>query len=329
MSQRLRCYDDRHCQLEPQPEPPAPGPGEVVVASRYSAVNYKDALAVLGRARILRELPRTPGIDVAGVVQASGDERWRPGDAVVATGCGLGERIDGGFASWVRVPGDCLVALPDGLDLREAMLLGTAGVTAALAIERLQDNHQRPDLGPVVVTGATGGVGSLAIQMLHRLGYPVVALTGKASQADWLRGLGAGEVLLRQDVDRGEKPLEKAQWGGAIDTLGDDWLAWLIRTTRPGGNIAVVGLAAGYRLETTVLPFLLRGIALLGVHSVDLPPARRRRLWQRLAGDLRPPRLADIAAGEIPLHEVPAWCEQMLAGRSRGRMLVRFDTSSR
>ncbi len=324
MSRALRCYADRHCQLEPQPAPPEPGPGEVVIAGHYSAVNYKDALAVTGRARILRRLPLTPGIDVAGEVLASADPRWRPGDAVLVTGCGLGERIDGGYAAWVRVPGECVVALPAGLTPRQAMLLGTAGFTAALAIQRLEENHQRPALGPMVVTGATGGVGSLAVQMLAGLGFDVVAVTGKADRADWLRGLGAAEILLRQDVDFGEKPLETARWGGAIDMLGDDWLAWLTRTVRPHGNIAAVGLAAGYLLETTVMPFILRGISLLGINSVDVPAERRRAIWQRLAGPLRPPRLDDIAAGEITLDEVPAWCERMLTGQSHGRMLVRL-----
>lgn len=297
-------------------------PGDVVIRGRYSGVNYKDALAGTGRGRILRHFPLIGGIDVAGEVVSSDDAGFAPGDAVVVTGCGLSETRDGGYAELVRVPAECVVPLPDGLDAYAAMALGTAGFSAALAVMRLEENHQTPELGPILVTGATGGVGGFAVAMLAARGYEVHALTGKPESASYLRELGAAAVLDRHTLALGERPLESAQWGGAVDTLGGAVLAWLTRSVRPYGNIAAVGLAAGTELNTTVLPFILRGVSLLGIHSVDCPPAMRRAVWARMAGDLRPPRLADSVADTVGLEGLPAVFERVMQGAQQGRVVV-------
>lgn len=297
-------------------------PGNVVIRGRYSGVNYKDALAGTGRGRILRRFPLIGGIDVAGEVVSSDDAGFAPGDAVVVTGCGLSETRDGGYAELVRVPAECVVPLPDGLDAHAAMALGTAGFSAALAVMRLEENHQTPELGPLLVTGATGGVGGFAVAMLAALGYEVHALTGKPESAPYLRELGAAAVLDRHTLKLGERPLESAQWGGAVDTLGGAVLAWLTRSVRPYGNIAAVGLAAGTELNTTVLPFILRGVSLLGIHSVDCPSALRRAVWARMASDLRPPRLADSVADTVGLEGLPAVFERVMQGAQQGRVVV-------
>ncbi|AOV18258.1 quinone oxidoreductase [Acidihalobacter aeolianus] len=297
-------------------------PGDVVIRGRYSGVNYKDALAGTGRGRILRRFPLIGGIDVAGEVVSSDDAGFAPGDAVVVTGCGLSETRDGGYAELVRVPAECVVPLPDGLDAYAAMALGTAGFSAALAVMRLEENHQTPELGPILVTGATGGVGGFAVAMLAARGYEVHALTGKPESAPYLRELGAAAVLDRHTLALGERPLESAQWGGAVDTLGGAVLAWLTRSVRPYGNIAAVGLAAGTELNTTVLPFILRGVSLLGIHSVDCPPALRRAVWARMAGDLRPPKLIDSIADTVGLEGLPAVFERVMQGVQQGRVVV-------
>lgn len=299
-------------------------PGGVVIRGEYSSINYKDALAGTGEGRILRRYPLVGGVDVAGTVIESDDARVREGDKVVVNGCGLSETHDGGFAEYARVPADCVVALPEGLDTRTAMGLGTAGFTAALAIHRMELNGQAPALGPVAVTGATGGVGSLAIDMLGGLGYSVTAITSKADAADYLQTLGAHEVLNLKTAELGNKPLENAVWGGAVDNLGGDVLGWLTRTVRSDGNIASIGLAAGIALNTTVMPFILRGVNLLGINSVNVPRDLRIAVWQRIATDLRPRHLDQIATREVSLEELPAQLPAYIAGTVTGRTIVRL-----
>ncbi len=297
--------------------------GEVVIEAHYSGVNYKDALAATGRGKILRRFPLVGGVDVSGVVMESGDTRFKEGDAVLVTGCGLGESQDGGFSEVVRVPADWVVPLPEGLSLRDAMVLGTAGFTAALAIDRLEQNGQQPAHGPVVVTGASGGVGSIAVDLLSGSGYQVVALSRKPDDG-YLATLGVGRVIDTKVAAGSRAPLEKAQWGGAIDTVGGDVLAWLTRTLRPWGSIASIGLAGGAQLHTTVMPFILRGISLLGITSANCPMERRLKVWRRLVSDLKPRHLEHVVAGEVTLDELPELFERVLSGRHRGRYVVRL-----
>jgi NADPH2:quinone reductase len=311
-----------HAGIEvlPRPEPAA---GEVLVRLSHSSVNYKDALAGTGRGKILRTFPLVGGIDGAGVVEASMDARYREGDAVLATGWGLSFDHDGGYAGYLCCPADWLVPIPPGLDPRTAMILGTAGLTAALAVHRMQVNGQRPELGPVLVTGASGGVGSLAIAILTRLGYEVAAVSGKPALGDWLRALGARQILGREALADATRPLEQARWGGAIDSVGGELLAQITRTLVPNGNIAAVGLAGGHELHTTVMPFILRGVSLLGCNSVDVPAPLRAELWTRLAGDWRPANLEAVLTETIDLEGLPGAFERMLAGETHGRLLVR------
>jgi NADPH2:quinone reductase len=298
--------------------------GDVVIRGEYSSINYKDALAATGAGRILRRYPLVGGVDIAGTVVSSGDARVREGDRVVVCGCGLSESHDGGFAQYARVHGEWVTVLPDGLDTRTAMAIGTAGFTAGLAIHAMERNGQAPDQGPVAVTGATGGVGSLAIDMLGGRGYTVTALTSKRDAAAYLQSLGASDVLNLRDLEMGKRPLEKALWAGAIDNLGGEALAWLTRTTLPYGNIASIGLAAGAELHTTVMPFILRGVNLLGINSVAVPRALRIAIWSRLAGDLRPRHLDRIATREVGLDELPAQFQPYIDGTVTGRTLVRL-----
>ena len=298
--------------------------GEVVIRAEYSDVNYKDALAATGEGKILRRFPLVGGIDVAGSVESSADERFRAGDAVVVTGCGLGEDRDGGYAEFVRAPADGVIPLPDGFTTREAMMLGTAGFTAALAIHRMEHNGVNPDGGPVVVTGATGGVGSLAVNMLAGRGYEVVAVTGKPDSIDYLKSLGADSILLRQEIDYGKRPLERAQWQGAVDNVGGEMLTWLTRTTSWWGSIASIGLAGSHKLETTVMPFILRGVNLLGINSMATPRDLRLAIWQRIATDLKPKKLADICALELAFDDLPKAFRPLLDGQQTGRTLIRI-----
>jgi NADPH2:quinone reductase len=297
-------------------------PGNVVIRGRYSSVNYKDALAATGAGKIIRKFPLVGGIDVAGEVVASEDDRYQAGDAVLVTGCGLGEDHDGGYSQYVRVQGDWVIPIPEGLDAYQAMCLGTAGFTAGLAVCRLEHNGLRPDAGAVAVTGASGGVGSLAVDILSGRGYAVSAVTGKARTRDYLLELGASEVLVRSEIDYGSRPLEAARWAGAVDNLGGTTLAWLIRTTDWWGSIASIGLAEGYQLETTVMPFILRGINLLGINSVATPREPRLETWRRLATDLKPRRLETIAARTIPFEELPTVFAGYLDGTIQGRTIV-------
>lgn len=295
--------------------------GPVVIKSAYSSINYKDALVATGAGKITRRLPLIAGIDVAGTVDSSTDSRFRPGDPVLVTGYDLGVAHDGGYAAYARVPGDWVVPVPDPLSLFDAMAIGTAGFTAALSIVEMERNGLTPGNGPVVVTGATGGVGSIAVQCLAARGYDVTAITGKPQEEDYLRSLGARRVLARDAVEMGTRPLEKAMWAGAIDPVGGATLAWLTRTTMPNGCIASSGLTGGTELQTTVMPFILRGVKLLGIESVMCPMATRLEVWRRLATDLRPAKLAD-AAREISLEELPSALDVLLRGRARGRYVV-------
>lgn len=297
-------------------------PGEVVIRVSHSGVNYKDALAATGAGRILRRYPLVGGIDLAGTVESSNDARYRKGDAVLVTGCGLSETVDGGYAQFARVAGDSVIPMPSGHDALSAMTLGTAGFTAALAIHRMEHNGQTPAQGPVVVTGATGGVGSLAIDMLAGRGYEVVAVSGKAAHADYLRALGASQVLPRQGLDYGSKPLEAERFAGAIDNVGGEVLTWLTRTVGFRGNIASIGLAGSPKLETTVMPFILRGVNLLGINSSATPRELRLRTWERIGSDLAPRHLERIRARTIDFDELPGAFEPLLAGNAVGRTVV-------
>ena len=299
-------------------------PGEVTVRVEWSAVNYKDALAVTDRGKILRHSPLVGGVDAAGRVEASNDPALPAGTPVVITGGGLGEVRDGGFAPWLRVPAAMAIPLPAGLSTRQAMIIGTAGFTAALALARMEHNHQRPELGPILVTGASGGVGSFATALCARRGYEVAALTMKPESVEYLEKLGAQKVILRAGLAMGRRALEAARFGGVIDALGGDYLGWAIRCVRPHGNVAVIGMATGTEFSTSVMPFILRGVNLLGINSVDVPREERERIWSRLAQDLEPAQLDGICAGEITLEELPAFCEEMLAGHVHGRTLVRI-----
>jgi acrylyl-CoA reductase (NADPH) len=300
------------------------GPGEVVIRVSHSGINYKDALAATGAGKILRRYPLVGGIDLAGVVESSGDPRFRAGDAVLVTGCGLSETHDGGYAQLARVPGDWVIPMPQGLDAATAMAIGTAGFTAALAIHRMEQNGQQPAAGPIAVTGASGGVGSIAIDMLSVRGYRVVAVSGKADASAYLKELGASEVLLRADLDLGSRPLETARFAGAIDNLGGEMLTWLTRTVDFWGNIASIGLAAGPELKTTVMPFILRGVALLGINSSATRREWRLAVWQRIATDLRPKHLARIVTRTIDFDDLPGAFPAYLEGRITGRTVVRI-----
>lgn len=296
--------------------------GEVTVRVAYSSVNYKDALAATGVGRIIRRYPCVGGIDLAGTVIDSRNPRFKAGDPVIATSFDIGVAHHGGYAEVARVPADWVVPLPTGLSLFEAMALGTAGFTAALGIVRMEENGLTPAKGPVIVTGATGGVGSLAIDMLAKRGYNVVALTGKESEAEYLRRLGADEIMLRSSLDLAKiRPLDRARWAGAVDNLGGDVLAWVASTMRQGGTIASIGLAAGMNLNTTVAPFILRGACLLGIDSGYVGEPYRSGVWQRLAGDLKPPHLLEMTR-RIAFADLPAVFPEFIAGRAKGRVVV-------
>ena len=301
------------------------GPGEVVIRAAYSSVNYKDALAALGRAPVLGRHPLVPGIDVSGTVLESRDPRFEPGQAVLVTGCGLGERHDGGWAEQVRVPGDWIIPLPPALSLWEAMALGTAGFTAALALDRLEAVGTHPALGPALVTGATGGVGSLAVDLFSKAGYAVTAVTGKPDQGGYLEALGAEDVCRPVDLEPGDRALEAPRWGAALDTVGGPGLDWILRTLKPWCAVVAVGLPAGDRLQTSLMPLLLRGVSLLGLTASNCPMDLRRRVWERLAAELRPRHLDTIARRTVALEEVPEACRQLLARGNTGRIVVRLQ----
>ncbi len=298
-------------------------PGDVLVRVAYSSVNYKDALAATGKGKILRRPACVGGIDFAGTVVSSSDPRFKQGDAVLtASGEYVGVSSDGGYSSYTRVQGDWIAKVPKGLSLWEAMAFGTAGYTAGIAVVRMEHEGLRPESGPVIVNGATGGVGSIAIAALAKLGYHVVALTGKESEADWLKKLGAKEILLRQSLNLDKiRPLDKATWAGAVDNLGGPVLAWLAATMKENGVIASIGLAASASLNTTVMPFILRGVRLLGINSGGSSNDIRDRVWQRLATDLKPPLLKEMAR-TIPLRELPGVFDDFINARVSRRVVV-------
>ena len=328
-SPTMKCYlvtrtDDKQvraslaeCGLEDLPE------GDVLIRVAYSSLNYKDGLASQGQPGIVRQFPHVPGIDAAGRVVESRSEALAPGDAVLVTGFGLGAPSWGGLAEYIRVPAGWVVPLPAGLSLRESMIFGTAGFTAAIGIEILNERGIEPASGPIVVSGASGGVGSLAVAMLARLGYEVVASTGKADAHDFLRGLGAAEIVPRDSLeDRSSKPLLAARWAGAIDTVGGLTLATIVRSTRPHGCVTCCGMVGGNELPLTVFPFILRGVDLAGIDSAEYPLARRGPLWARMAGPWRPPQLEALVDRTVPLAGVDAPLADILAGRIRGRVVV-------
>jgi acrylyl-CoA reductase (NADPH) len=296
--------------------------GEVTIKVAYSSVNFKDALAATGAGRIIRRYPCVGGIDLSGTVVASSDARFRVGDAVIATSFDIGVAHHGGYAEYARVPAQWVVPLPTGLSLYEAMALGTAGFTAALGIVRMEENGLQPSKGPLIVTGASGGVGSLAVDILARRGYQVTALTGKESEVDYLKGLGAAAVMFRSALDLSRlRSLDKTLWAGAVDNLGGEVLAWIVSTMKQGGTIASIGLAASPSLTTTVMPFILRGACLLGIDSGYIGEPYRSGVWQRLASDLRPQHLQSMTRC-IAFDELPEVFDDFLKGRAHGRVVV-------
>ncbi|MDQ3288730.1 MAG: YhdH/YhfP family quinone oxidoreductase [Pseudomonadota bacterium] len=296
-------------------------PGEVVIRTVYSSVNFKDALAGTGQGKILRRFPLVGGIDVAGHVVASTDPAFREGDAVIVTGCGLSETRDGGFAPFARLESRWAIALPDGLSLRESMIIGTAGFTAALALLRMGDNRQSPELGPLAVTGATGGVGSLAVDIFSRAGYEVHAISGKPEHAGYLQAIGASVVLGRDALDT-DRPMESVRFGGGLDNVGGPMLSSLLAQTAPYGNVASAGLAASHELDATVMPFIIRGVSLLGIASAGTGRDIRQTVWEHLASDWKPAHLERICTRESKLEELPGVFDTMLAGQSLGRTIV-------
>jgi len=300
-------------------------PGEVVFRTAYSSVNYKDALAATGSGgKIIRKFPLNGGIDAAGTVVSSRDPRFKAGDEIICTSYDMGVAHDGGYSELCRVPAEWVVALPKGLSCFEAMVLGTAGYTAGLSIHLLEHNGMRPENGKILVNGATGGVASLCVDMLASLGYQVTAVTGKDDQHEFLKKVGAAEILSSRTLEMGTRPLEKAMWAAAFDSVGGAQLAWLTRTMQTNGVIASFGNAGGIEFSTTVLPFILRGVRLIGIDSVSTPMSLRRRVWERLASDLKPRHFADIAF-TITMDELPAYFDKMLKKQTHGRAVVRIS----
>lgn len=299
--------------------------GTVTIRAAYSSVNYKDGLASIPKGNIVSSYPFIPGIDVAGTIVASEDERFAEGDEVLVTGYELGVSHYGGFSEYVRVPGDWVVPLPAGLSLKEAMAYGTAGFTAALSIQRLQENGVTPEKGQILVTGATGGVGSLAVAMLAKLGYDVAASTGKADEHEFLRRIGANEVIDRAELTPEKiRPLGKTRWAGAVDPVGGRTLAYVLTSIHYGGSVAVSGLTGGTTVDTTVFPFILRGVNLLGIDSVQCPMHVRRTVWEKMAREWKPDSLLDGIGRDVMLEELPQTLDSILKGQMRGRAIVRL-----
>ncbi|MBK8017526.1 MAG: oxidoreductase [Betaproteobacteria bacterium] len=297
--------------------------GDVLIRAEYSSINYKDALAATGAGKIIRRFPCNGGIDVAGTVESSTDPAFKPGDKVICTSYDLGVAHDGGYAGYVRVPAGWVVPLPAGLTTFEAMALGTAGFTAGLAVARMEANGLKPGNGPVVVSGATGGVGSIAVDILAGLGYDVTALTGKEAESDYLKGLGAKQVMLRSSLDLAKiRPLDKATWAGAVDNLGGDVLSWMASTMQIGAPIASIGLAASFQFNTTVMPFILRGVTLCGVDSVNCEMAPRRDVWRRLGSDMKPKHLGSMTR-TLAFDDLPAAFDAFVKGQVKGRTVVK------
>jgi len=300
--------------------------GDVVIQVAYSSVNYKDGLASIPNGKIVKTYPFIPGIDLAGVVVSSKDPRFQEGDEVIATSYEIGVSHFGGYSEYARIPSDWVVPLPKGLTLKEAMVLGTAGFTAALSIHRLEENGLSPEKGKVLVTGATGGVGSLAVAMLAKRGYNVVASTGKETEHEYLRKLGAKEILSREEVCLEQiRPLDKQYWAAAVDPVGGRTLATVLSRIQYGGSVAVSGLTGGTDVPTTVFPFILRGVNLLGIDSVYCPMELRLKIWERMANDLKPEQLLDAIAQEITLEQLPEALSNILKGKLRGRTVVKLS----
>lgn len=299
--------------------------GEIVIKVAYSSVNFKDGLASIPNGKIVRSYPFVPGIDLAGTVVRSDDSRFKEGDEVIATSYEIGVSHYGGYSEYARIPGDWIVPLPEGLTLKEAMVFGTAGFTAALSVHRLEENGLKPDKGKVLVTGATGGVGSVAVAMLAKRGYHVVASTGKESEHNYLREIGAAEIISREEL-AGEKikPLDKQQWAAAVDPVGGKTLSAILSKLDYNGSVAVSGLTGGTDVPATVFPFILRGINLLGIDSVYCPMETRKHLWQRMATDLKPEGLLETIQNEITLDELPGTLASILKGENRGRTIVKM-----
>lgn len=300
-------------------------PGGLLIRVHWSGINFKDALAVTGRGKIMRHFPMVAGIDCVGEVLESDNDAFKVGDWVIGAGAGLGEERDGGFATYARLNPDHTVPLPAALSPREAIAIGTPGFTAALAIQQMEHNGQKPDLGPIAVTGPTGGVGGLAIDLLKQRGYEVVAVTHRTGQESYLSDLGADEVLVSSEQTLGQRPLEKTRWGGVIDNVGGEVLSWLTRSTVQWGNVACIGLAASHQLNTSVMPLILRGVNLLGINSVHPPHEQRLQVWSRLADDLKPSRLDALVSREISLAEVPEVVDDYVSGKNTGRSLVKLS----
>lgn len=299
--------------------------GEVLIKVAYSGINYKDGLASIPNGKIVRSYPFIPGIDLAGLVVSSEDPRFHEGDQVIATSYEIGVSQFGGYSEYARIPGDWIVPLPENLSLKEAMIYGTAGFTAALAVQRLEDNGLSPEKGKVLVTGATGGVGSLAVAMLANRGYDVIASTGKAAEHEFLHKLGAKEVISREDVYNGKlKALDKQLWAGAVDPVGGESLASVLSKIQYNGSVAVCGLTGGGNVPTSVFPFILRGINLLGIDSVYCPMEVRKPLWDRMASDLKPAGVLVSICKEITLEGLPETLPIILKGQAKGRFVVKI-----
>lgn len=296
--------------------------GEVVIKVEYSGVNYKDALAATGKGKILRTSPLNGGIDLAGHVVSSLDPSVTVGQTVLVNGSGLSETHDGGYSEYARVPADWVVPMPAALNARSAMIIGTAGFTAALGIQRLQDNHQTPEQGPVIVTGATGGVGSFAVLLLSQLGYEVVAMTRKQSAHEYLLSLGAQKIISPDEVKADNAPMHKGRWAGAIDNLGGETLAWLTKSVKPWGNIISIGMAGGVNLETSTMPFILRGVSLIGVTSSACPQALRKQIWNKLGNEFMPKNIEQICFSEATLDNLMPAFERVLNAEVKGRQLI-------
>jgi acrylyl-CoA reductase (NADPH) len=299
-------------------------PGEVIIQTEYSSVNYKDALGGSGQPGIYKKYPIVCGIDGAGVVESSSDKRFKSGDSVLITGCEFGERVDGGYSEKIRVDANRVIPLPKNLTTQEAMIYGTAGFTAALCLYRMEKNGQTPQKGPIIVTGASGGVGCFAIQFLKSKGYEVIAVSGKSDQKDFLVSLGASQVISPEQLELGSRPLEKARWAGAIDNVGGELLAGLVRHIDLWGNVATVGLAGGIQLNTTVMPYILRGVSLLGISSNNCEWDVRLKTWERMASTLKPKELNHFVSQQVTVEELPAVFQNMLDRKTHGRVIVKF-----
>lgn len=298
--------------------------GDVVIKVQYSGINYKDALAATGTAPILRTYPLNGGVDLAGVVAQSSHPDYKEGDAVLVNGQGLSETVDGGFAQYARVNGKDIVQIPQGMDAYSVMAVGTAGFTTALAYERMEKMGQTPDMGPILVTGATGGVGSFAVDLFASKGFEVAVVTGKTDQHDYLKALGASEFLSREQSQSEKTPLAKALWGGAVDSVGGDTLTWLTQTTKPWGNIASIGLASSFKLNTTVMPFILRGVSLLGINSIEMSQVWRQQIWDRIGSDLKFAHLDKIAQKTVEFDQLPNEFDAFIKSQVTGRVVVKI-----